>query len=66
MRKFNTTIQMLKYKALKEVARNAFEDTLVEAISDIPKTIIPGNKASLRCCVYKERAILLNSVTIPL
>ncbi|MDR2192167.1 MAG: monomeric [FeFe] hydrogenase, partial [Endomicrobium sp.] len=64
MRKFNTTIQMLKYKVLKEVARNAFEDTLVESITDIPKAIIPGNKASLRCCVYKERAILAERVKL--
>lgn len=55
---------MLKYKVLKEVARNAFEDTLVESISDIPKTIIPGNKASMRCCVYKERAILAERVKL--
>jgi [FeFe] hydrogenase (group B1/B3) len=55
---------MLKYKVLKEVARNAFEGTLVESISDIPKSIIPGNKASLRCCVYKERAILSERVKL--
>ena len=23
-----------------------------------PKTIIPGKKATMRCCVYKERAIV--------
>ena len=25
---------------------------------DIPKTIVPGNTPTMRCCVYKERAIL--------
>ena len=56
MRKFDTKVQYLKYKVLREVARNAFEDTLAENLLDIPKTIVPGKTPSMRCCVYKERA----------
>ena len=57
-RKFDTKVQYLKYKVLKEVARQAWEGTLLENIMDIPKTIVPGNVPTMRCCVYKERAIL--------
>ena len=58
MRKFDTKIQHLKYKVLREVARHAWNDTLLENILEIPKTIVPGKTPTMRCCVYKERAIL--------
>ena len=40
MRKFDTKVQHLKYRVLKEVAKYAFEGTLEENIVNIPKTII--------------------------
>ena len=58
MRKFDTKVQHLKYKVLREVARLAWDGSLLENLIDIPKTIIPGKVATHRCCVYKERAIL--------
>ena len=58
MRKFDTKVQHLKYKVLREVARLAWEDKLLENIMDIPKKLVPGNEPTMRCCVYKERAIL--------
>ena len=58
MRKFDTKVQHLKYKVLREVARLAWNDTLLENVMDVPKTIVPGNEPTMRCCVYKERAIL--------
>ena len=64
MRKFDTKVQHLKYKVLREVARLAWEGTLLENLIDIPKTIIPGKEAVHRCCVYKERAILGERVKI--
>lgn len=62
MRKFDTKIQYLKYKVLREVARHAWKDELLEYIHDIPKEIIPGKTPTMRCCVYKERAILAERV----
>lgn len=64
MRKFDTKVQYLKYKVLREVARLAWNDTLLENVMDIPKTIVPGNQPTMRCCVYKERAILGERVKI--
>ena len=58
MRKFDTKVQHLKYKVLREVARLAWNDTLLENILDIPERLAPGNEPTMRCCVYKERAIL--------
>lgn len=64
MRKFDTKVQHLKYKVLREVARQAWRDTLLDNVLDIPKTIIPGNTPTMRCCVYKERAILADRVKL--
>lgn len=58
MRKFDTKVQYLKYKVLREVARHAWDDTLLEHVLDIPELIVPGKEPTMRCCVYKERAIL--------
>ncbi len=64
MRKFDTKVQHLKYKVLREVAREAWNDTLLENVLEIPKTIVPGRTSTMRCCVYKERAILAERVRI--
>ncbi len=58
LRKFDTKVQHLKYKVLREVAHLAWDDALLDNILDIPKSIVPGNQPTMRCCVYKERAIL--------
>ncbi len=62
MRKFDTKVQHLKYKVLREVARLAWNDTLLDNVLDVPKTIVPGKTPTMRCCVYKERAILSERV----
>lgn len=64
MRKFDTKVQHLKYKVLREVARLSWNDTLLDNVLDIPKTIVPGNTPTMRCCVYKERAILAERVKL--
>ena len=64
MRKFDTKVQHLKYKVLREVASLAWKDKLYESLLDIPTKIVPGNTPTMRCCVYKERAILSERVKI--
>lgn len=64
VKKFDTKVQHLKYKVLREVARQAWDDTLLTGVLDIPKIIVPGKTPTMRCCVYKERAILSERVRI--
>lgn len=64
MKKFDTKVQYLKYKVLREVSREAWADRLPQTAIDIPKTIVPGKTPTMRCCVYKERAILAERVKI--
>lgn len=64
MNKFETKIDYLKYEVLKQVAIEAWEGNLVENVLDIPKKIIPGKTPTMRCCVYKERAILQERVKL--
>lgn len=64
MKKFDTKVQHLKYKVLREVARQAWNDELEKNAIDIPKIIVPGKIPTMRCCVYKERAILAERVKL--
>lgn len=62
MRKFETQVQYLRYQILREVARLGWQDSLLENVTEIPKRIVPGKKPTMRCCIYKERAILAERV----
>lgn len=64
IKKFDTRIQYLNYKVKREVARKAWTQNLMEGMVDIPKIIVPGKEATMRCCVYKERAIVSERVKI--
>ncbi len=55
---FDTNVQLVKYKVLKEIIRRAYEGGLENAYREVPKLLSPGPKADTRCCIYKERAIL--------
>lgn len=63
---FDTSVQELKYKVLKEIAKSYFNGTLMEDYNDIPKRIVPGPKPTMRCCIYKERAIVLERMKLAL
>lgn len=59
MNVFDSQLKKLKYEVLKEVASLAKDGELTEEnINVIPYKIVPGKKATYRCCVYHERAIL--------
>ena len=64
MRLFDTDVQKLKYEVLREVARHAYEDRLPDSYIDIPKQLAPGPKSTMRCCIYKERAILTERIKV--
>ena len=64
MYKFDTKVQHLKYKVLRTVAKHAWDSDFYESFLDIPKEIIPGKTPTMRCCVYKERAILAERVKL--
>ena len=56
--RFDTKVQFIKYKVLSEVAKHAYKGDLNENLLSIPKVISPGPTSTIRCCVYKERAII--------
>ena len=64
MRVFETSVQELKHEVLRSVARLAWTDDLQTGILDIPEEIIPGPEAKMRCCIYKERAIISQRVKV--
>lgn len=63
-KKFDTYVDNLKYRVLREVAKQAFEGSLLYNVLEIPKIIHPSKIPTMRCCVYKERAILAKRVRL--
>ena len=57
---FDTDVQLLKNRVLSQVARHAFEGSLDPiSVMGISKEIIPDDaEPTMRCCIYKERAIV--------
>ena len=64
--KFDTLVQMLKYEVLKRVSENAFNDTLNDNILNIAKEVVDDLKPNVRCCIYKERAIVDERIKLAL
>ncbi len=64
MPKFDTRVQELRYNVLKRVITHLDQGDLKESFYDIPKEVIPGPKPSMRCCIYKERAIIQERIKI--
>ena len=58
MRVFDNATQELKYKVLKEVAKLAFEGRLSDSYYAIPRILVPDSSPAMRCCIYKDRAIV--------
>ncbi len=64
---FDTDVQELKYNILKEVARLAYNDELTSGkLLEIPEIIVPDGEAKMRCCIYKERAIVSERIKLAL
>lgn len=61
---FDTNVQLLKYRTLKEVIKYIYAGKKDEMYLEIPKAISPGPKATMRCCVFKERAILQERIKL--
>lgn len=61
---FDTHVQGLKYKAVREMIKAYDQNRLDTALMDIPKQALPGPQGTLRCCVYKERAIFQERLAI--
>ncbi len=54
----------IKHEVLYEVAKLAFDGTLEEQKEQIPKKIIPGPQPNFRCCIYKEREIIRQRISL--
>lgn len=61
---FDTQVQDLKYRVLREVAKFSWKGTLLQNVLNIPNIIVPGKTPTTRCCVYKEKAIVAERVKL--
>ena len=58
------TADDIKGEVLRLVAKAAFEGNLDKIEATLPYEILPGNKPSFRCCVYKEREIVRERIML--
>lgn len=65
---FETRIQEIKTTVLSEVAKLAWTGELNSGTNmmDIAEKVSPGSKSNIRCCIYKERAIVQSRIRLAL
>ncbi|WP_312353587.1 monomeric [FeFe] hydrogenase [Aminipila sp.] len=67
MRIFDTKVQEIKYKVLCEVSKQTWEGQDSFAVfNDIARVIVGKDEPTMRCCIYKERAIVAERIRIAL
>lgn len=64
MRKFESQVQMIRHKVLKEVIERTVQGNFDTTRHRVPKAVLPGDKPMTRCCVYKEREIVSERVDV--
>jgi [FeFe] hydrogenase (group B1/B3) len=62
MRKYENRVQKIKNEVYAKVSEYAFNGRLTENMFTIPMELNQGPNASLRCCVYHERAVTAERV----
>ncbi|HPF29233.1 MAG TPA: 4Fe-4S dicluster domain-containing protein [Lachnospiraceae bacterium] len=60
----NATLVDVKHEVLLKVAKAAFDGELDQAELRIPYEIIPGPNPTFRCCVYKEREVIRERISL--
>ncbi len=60
----NATLVDVKREVLSRVAKAAFEGRLDQAETTIPYEIVPGPEAKFRCCIYKEREVVRERISL--
>ncbi len=67
MRKFDSNVQVLKYKVLREVARHSWNgEEIFSVFDDIAQKIVQKGEPSTSCCIYKDRAKVAERIKIAL
>ncbi|MEG0391647.1 MAG: 4Fe-4S dicluster domain-containing protein [Anaerovoracaceae bacterium] len=67
MRKFDTNVQTLKYKVLREVSRQAWlGNESFDVFNEIAKEVVKKDENPKSCCIYKDRAIVAERIKIAL
>lgn len=65
MRQFDSNVQVLKYKVLREVARHSWEgEEIFSVFNDIAEKVVKKGEPSTSCCIYKDRAKVAERIRI--
>lgn len=64
---FDSNVQVIKYKVLREVARHTWaEREIFSVFNDIANEVVKKDAQPNRCCIYKDRAIVAERIRIAL
>lgn len=67
MQVFDSNVQELKYKVLREVARHTWEgNDVFSMFNEIAREVVRKDNIPMRCCIYKDRAIVADRIRIAL
>lgn len=67
MRIFDNRVQKIKYQVLRELARQTWKgQDAFTAFNEIASTIVKKGEPPMRCCIYKDRAIIADRMRIGL
>ena len=67
MRLFDTAVQELKYKVLKELAHQTWKgNDAFSVFNDIANEVVKKDEPPMSCCIYKDRAIVAERIRIAL
>lgn len=67
MQIFDSNVQELKYKVLREVARHTWEgNDIFSMFNEIAREVVRKDNIPMRCCIYKDRAIVADRIRIAL
>lgn len=66
-KKFESKLEVLKYKIIRELARSVwFDKNPFFVFNDIANTIVKKGEPPIRCCIYKDRAIVAERMRLGL
>ena len=57
----DATLLKVKHEVLYEVAKLAYAGRLEEESDSLPYKMVPGPQPAFRCCIYREREVIIFS-----
>ena len=64
MRRYESQVQLVRYQVIKQITKALINKEFDKIRYRLPKIIIPGDTPIYGCCVYKEREIISERISL--